>query len=708
MSSFRVEKTASHLAIVTFDLEGEKINKISTDIGKELEVLLEGLKKDRSIQGMILVSGKKDIFIAGADIYEILSVTSSQEGTEKSREAQRLPALIESLPFPSVAAIHGACLGGGLELVLGFSYVIATDDPKTKIGLPEVSLGILPGMGGCVRLPKRVGLQNALDMILGAKVWPAKKCFKTKLIDEWVPKEILLERSLEVLEEGIWKKRKREKVSIQSLLLEKNRFGRSLIYKKAKEQVLDKTKGHYPAPLRALEVIYETLDRGMTDALAIEAEAFGELVSTSICKNLMGVFFLQEAAKKKTGSNTPDILPKVIEHAGVVGAGAMGGGIAQLLSHRGIPVRLKDIETKALSRGLSTAKKLFDDLVLKKKLTTREAYQKMIQISPTTQYSGFKHLDLVIEAVIEDLSVKQKVFLDLQASTSPETILATNTSSLSVKDIGSACAHPERIIGLHFFNPVHKMPLVEVIRVKEVTSEETVVTAVQFVKQIGKVPIVVKDVSGFLVNRILMPYMNEACYLLEEGISISMIDQTVEAFGLPMGPFALTDAVGIDIAQKASHVMYQAYGERLKPHDFLDKVVQAGFLGNKNNQGFYKKDKKEKHENATIYSIIDVKPREQAYVSQDWIERMIFLMINEAALCLEEGVVEQPQDVDVGMVFGMGFPPFRGGLMKYADSVGVDKIFSELEILERRYGLRFKPALLIERLARSGGTFYEH
>ena len=700
MSAFHVD-IKNQIAILTFDLEGEKINKISSEVGKELETILNRLKVEEGLKGLILISAKPDIFIAGADINEILSITTSQEGTEKSLDAQRLPTLVEHLPFPTVAAIHGACLGGGTELALGFKYRIATDDPKTKIGLPEVSLGILPGMGGCVRLPKLVGLQNALDMILAAKSWQAQKCLKTGLVDEVVPKEILLERAIQVIELGLWKKKKRKKLTLLSLLLEQNRLGRNLVYKKAKEQILKKTGGHYPAPLKALDVIYETLDHGITDALKIEAQGFGDLSDTGVSKNLIGIFFLQEKMKKQKGVEDPNIQPRKIESSAVIGAGAMGGGIAQLLSFKDISTRLKDIHEKAVAQGLAHAHALYAKLVERKKLTKRELDQKMSLIHPTTDYTGFKHADMAIEAVVENIEVKQKVFLELEKRMHPQAILATNTSSLSISDIGENCSKKDRVIGLHFFNPVHKMPLIEVV-VAEETSPQAIVTTVDFAKRIGKVPIVVKNKAGFLVNRILMPYMNEAAYLLEEAIPMTLIDKVMVQFGMPMGPFTLLDAVGIDIAQKAAHVMYKTFGERMKPHEVLDRVVQAGYLGMKNKKGFYKNKK----ENTSIYSIIGVKPRPQDYVSEEWSQRMVLLMINEAALCLEEKIVKSPEVVDIGMVFGIGFPPFRGGLLKYADQLSSAKILSELQILHRRYGDRFKPASLLETMAGQGGRFY--
>ncbi|MBI3019348.1 MAG: enoyl-CoA hydratase/isomerase family protein, partial [Deltaproteobacteria bacterium] len=387
MKAFKIRVTENSdfpIAIITFDLEGEKINKITMEAGEEFERIVKDLSKTPQIKGMILVSAKPDIFIAGADINEILSIRSTQEGMTKSSEAQRLPTLIESLPFPTVAAVHGACLGGGCELILGFSYRLATDHPKTQIGLPEVSLGILPGMGGCVRLPKLIGLQGALDMILGAKIWPAKKCLKTGLVHEMVPQELLLDRAIEVLEKALWKKKKETSFFSLTFLLEKNRLGRHMIYKKAKDMILNRTRGHYPAPLKALDVIYECLDRGLTDSLKIEAEGFGQLAETAVSKNLIGLFFQREAAKKQTGVADSSLQPKKINSAAVIGAGAMGAGIAQLLSYKDISVRLKDVNEEAIAKGLKYSRKLYQELVDRRQMTPRELEQKMSWIGPTT------------------------------------------------------------------------------------------------------------------------------------------------------------------------------------------------------------------------------------------------------------------------------------------------------------------------------------
>lgn len=713
MKAFKIRITENPdfpIAILTFDLEGEKINKITMEVGEELERIVKDLSKTPKIKGMILVSAKPDIFIAGADINEILSIRSAQEGAAKSSEAQRLPTLMESLPFPTVAAVHGACLGGGCELILGFSYRIATDHPKTQIGLPEVSLGILPGMGGCVRLPKLVGLQASLDMILGAKIWPAKKCLKTGLVHEMVPQEILLDRAIQVLEEALWKKKKGASFSsIQwgTFLLEKNRLGRHMIYKKAKDMILNRTRGHYPAPLKALDVIYECLDLGLTDSLKIEAKGFGQLAETGVSKNLIGLFFQREAAKKQTGVADTRLQPKKIKHAAVIGAGAMGAGISQLLSYKDISVRLKDVNEEAIAKGLKYSRKLYQELVDRKHMTPRELEQKMSWIGPATDFSGFKKVDMVIEAIVEDLGVKQKLFSSLESKVPHNAILATNTSSLSISDIAAQCDGKDRVIGLHFFNPVHKMPLVEIVVAPE-TSDQTIVTTVEFAKTLGKVPVVVKNSAGFLVNRILMPYMNEAAYLLEEGISASTIDEVMLDFGMPMGPFTLMDAVGIDICQKVAHILHRAFGDRLKPHAILDRVVEAGYLGNKNGKGFYKGSGKNKKENSVIYSVIGVHPKPQEYISEEWQNRMIFQMINEACLCLGDGVVSSVSDLDMAMIFGIGFPPFRGGLLRYAHKLGAEKVYSELDILQRRYGARFAPAPYLKKIVDTGRKFYEN
>ena len=707
MTSFRLEIKASGIALLMFDLPGEKVNKISVSVGEALEKILKTLEKDSRIKGLILISGKPDIFIAGADINEILAIKTKEEGTQKSLEAQRLPNLIESLPFPTVAAIHGACLGGGLELVLPFTYRIVTDSPKTVLGLPEVSLGILPGMGGCNRLPPLVGLQPALSMILAGGRWPAKKCLKTGLVDEMVPREILLDRAIEVLEKNMWSHKKPRKVTLFEKLLEGNRLGRNFIRKKAQENILEKTSGHYPAPLKALEVIYDCLDRGLTDGLKIEADGFGVLAETEVSKNLIRLFFLSEALKKKSGVLNADIKPREIKKAAVLGAGTMGGGIAQLFGYRDISVRLKDIQPAAVGKGLAYARALFQKMVDRKKMTPRELEKKMALIGPTTHYTGFKQVDVVVEAVIEDATIKQKVFSECESHLSSEAILASNTSSISISTIASQCQKKDRVIGMHFFNPVHKMPLVEVV-VDPITSPQTIATVVALSKQLGKVPIVVKNSPGFLVNRILMPYMNEAAHLLEEGISMTAIDDMMTDFGMPMGPFTLLDTVGIDVAHKVSKILHTAFGDRMKPSPLLERVVEAGYYGKKNKKGFYHYKKREQQENMSIYTLIGVRPKTVEMVSDEWQNRIVYQMINESIRCLEEEVVGNVEELDLALIYGIGFPPFRGGLLWYADQLSPTKIMSELDILARRYGERFQVPQYLKALVETGGKFYEN
>lgn len=704
MTAFRIDITDRAIAVVTFDLEGEKINKLSTPVGAELEELLRELKENPHLKGLVLISGKPEIFIAGADIHEILAIHGREEGAQKSEQAQRLPNLIESLPFPTVAAIHGVCLGGGLELVLGCTYRIATSHPKTKLGLPEVQLGILPGMGGCYRLPKLIGLRSALEMILAGATWPADKALKRGLVNEVVPKEILLQRAEQAIEEKAWKKRQK-RFSLLEWALEKNRPGRNFIYRRAKDDIIKRTRGHYPAPLKALEVIYEILDRGLTDGLKIESEGFGYLSETAVSKNLIDLFFQSEAIKKKTGVSDSSIQPMKIHSAAVVGAGVMGAGIAQLLADREIPVRLKDVQEQAVAKGLFHAAEIFEKAVLRKRLGRRDLIRKMNYISPSTEFFGFKKVDVVIEAVVEDLEIKRQLFETLESKVTDEAILATNTSSLSVSEIGALCKNKERLVGLHFFNPVHRMPLVEIV-VDPVTSAKTVATSVQFIKELGKIPVVVKNAPGFLVNRILMPYLNEAAYLLSQGIPVSVIDETMLDFGMPMGPFTLLDTIGIDVAQKVAHILYRGFGERMKPHDILDRVVASGFYGSKNKKGFYIQNGKQKIENHAIYSALGLTPKKEEHISEEWQMRMVVQMIHEAIRCLEDGIVQDPSHLDLAMIYGIGFPPFRKGLLWYADQLGGDKVLSELDIFHRRYGIRFAPPNILKEWVRSGRKIY--
>lgn len=698
------------LYALQFDLPGAKVNTLGPAVMRELNDMLDSLKGRSDIRALVFLSDK-DGFIAGADIEVIREMRDPREGARLATEGQSVIEKIEGLPFPVVAAIHGASMGGGTELALCCKYIVVSDSPSTRIALPEVNLGVLPGFGGTVRLPSRIGLQNALDHILTGKTMNAEKSVKLGFADAMLPHQDFRRRAIEFgarLARGEKPSRTR-KTSLQATLLEGNAIGRAVLFSQARKMVLAKSKGHYPAPLKILDVLSAGFGKSKSERLSIEQKAFGELAVTDVSKRLIELFFATEKIKKQTGvsGGILDAADKV-QRLGVLGAGVMGGGIAQLASHKSLPVRMKDIDYKGLGAGMAAASKLFQGLVKKRKMTRREAEIKMALISSTTDYLGFGQLDLVVEAVVENMDVKKRVLKECEAVMKPGGIFATNTSSLSVTELATASAHPERVVGMHFFNPVHKMPLIEVIR-GEKTGDLAVMATFELSKRLGKTPIVVKDGPGFLVNRLLMPYLNEAAYLVAEGAPIEELDKAVVEWGMPMGPAALLDEVGLDVAAKVGKILHHAFGARANPCALNERLVDAKLLGKKAGKGFYLYDAagKQSELNPDIYKVLGVTPVSLTKARRaDWIPRMIYPIVSEAALCLAEGIVNEAQDVDIGMIFGTGFAPFRGGPCRWADAYGLQAIVSNLEQLAKTVSPRFAPSEPLIQRARKGQKFY--
>lgn len=732
-AAFRLEPVTSQkggakLWSLTFDLPGEKVNKLSRKVMTEVESILKRLQemgKKKEIDALILVSGKPGNFIAGADIEMIQAVKSAREAEELSRSGQILIDQWEDLPFPTIAAINGAALGGGCEFSLASSAIVMSNDPAAKIGLPEVLLGLCPGMGGCVRLPRKVGLATAFDLILTGKTLNGERAFKAGLAEACLPKENFNESvfnwvntNLAALKSG-QRLAKEPKLGgmggIVGGLLEKTP-ARAIVFKKARDGVMAQTRGNYPAPLEAIQVIQDNESgygeklRGKERDAAMkrEAQAFGRLAATDVSKNLIRLFFLTEDLKKSKGLPEGVKAKEVkIRQGAVLGAGVMGGGIAQLFADKNLAVRMKDLNSKALTLGMQAATKIFFKQLKKKKINRRELLQKLNLISPVTDFSGFKSTDLVVEAIVENMDVKKKVFQELEGQVSNECIIASNTSSLSISEMQKVFSRPERFVGMHFFNPVSKMPLIEVIR-GEKSSDEAVSAVFQLSKALGKNPIVVKDAPGFLVNRLLMPYLNEAVYLLAEGVPIPEIDQAMLKFGMPMGPMELIDEVGVDVGEKVSHILHDAFGDRMLPAPLNGKAVAAGRLGKKTGKGLYSYEgaKKTKVLDSQIYEIIGVKPIPNSVSAEEIIERCVLPMINEASRCLDEKIVSTPSEVDLGMIMGTGFPPFRGGLLRYADTLGPRTLVDRLRKYEARFGARFAPAPALLARAQDDQKFY--
>lgn len=703
------------IAILEFDLPGEKVNKLSTPVMKELEKAFAELKNSK-YKLLQVRSNKSKIFIAGADIEEIKGLTTREQVEEAVKGGQTIFNMLEDLPMPSMALVHGACMGGGCELILACDYRMATDDSSTRIGLPETQLGILPGFGGCVRLPRVVGLQEALGIILPGKSVNAKKAQKMGLVDKVVHPGILqVEASKwakEIIQDGAKKRRKHFKPKGAVNVILDSFVGRGIVFSKAKEGVMKQTKGHYPAPLKALDVIKKTYGMGNRDeALRVERANFCEVAVTSVSKNLIHVFYLTEMVKKQNGVPGVQVQPLEVKNIGVLGAGTMGGGIAYVAADKGIGVRVKDISFDAVAKAFKHARELWEKLMKKKVIDKYQFQQKMSLVSGGLDYAGFGNCDVVIEAIVEDMGIKQKVIGETAGKMRPDAIIATNTSSLSVSEMSKGHPRPENFAGMHFFSPVHKMPLVEVIR-GDKSSDKTVATIFELSKKMGKMPVVVKDGPGFLVNRLLLPYMAEAAFLAQEGMDIEKVDKAyVYEFGMPMGPFELMDSVGLDVCAKVLKIFKKAYPDRVEISSIMDNLEKSKRLGQKGGVGFYKYDAKGRKTelDPEIYSVLGLKAPTNPWSMEECIERGVFAMVNECTRALlDDRIVNLPDEVDLAMIMGTGFPPFRGGLLKYADSVGAKTIYEKLsKYSTERKANRLSPAPALKAMADGQRKFYQ-
>ncbi|MGI9037552.1 MAG: 3-hydroxyacyl-CoA dehydrogenase NAD-binding domain-containing protein [Gemmatimonadota bacterium] len=730
--SFEVDR--SHVGWLTLDQPGP-LNILSHTMLRSLDQLIAQLESriaNGQIHAIAIRSGKPGTFIAGADVREFVELESAAEARAASAEGQRIFRRLQRLRVPSVAVIDGTCLGGGTELVLHCDYRLATDRPSTKIGLPEVRLGIIPGFGGTVRLPAVVGLQEALGIILSGKPVGARKAARIGLVDRVIPLA-RLDRELDEFMTLVLSKRVPERQPESGLatkLLEGTAIGRKILFSMARKRTLKETGGHYPAPLKAIDVIEHAYGKHPDEAYKLEAKAVGELLTSPGSKNLVRVFLLSQQAKRALPDEIMERATEV-RRAAVLGAGVMGGAIAELIASNDVPVVLKDIDQDALDSGMHHAADLLKKAAAARVFSEEEAGLKLALITATLDYEAFDNVDLVIEAVVERLHVKQQVLREVEAEVGPGTILGSNTSSLSVTAMAEAVDRPGRVIGLHFFNPVHKMPLVEIVR-PATTDDEAAATGVKFVLDMGKTPVVVADKPGFLVNRLLSPYLSEAGRLFAEGVDVETIDRALTEFGMPMGPLRLLDEIGFDIAEHAGKEMGAAFGERLAPAPVMDRLIESGRLGKKNGRGFYLyKDGKATGVDPLVADVARGRsgpsapaargsgagesgrdapaPAKESRPSKESKEeiqrRCLYVMVNEAAFALEDEVVENADMVDLAMIMGTGFPPFRGGLLRWADDEGLAKIRDQLEAYSERFGPRFTPAPLLERLTDRNGMF---
>ncbi len=703
--AFRLSEGPDGVAFLAFDSPGRTVNVLDRAALAELVDLVPRLAARGALKCLVLLSAKPGSFIAGADLDEIAGITEAEEAAAASRYGQQLFAAWETLPCPTVAAVDGTCVGGGTELALASDYIVVSDALATRIGLPEVRLGILPAWGGCTRLPERVGLAAALDLILTGKIVPGRKAFELGLAHAVLPAASFA-HALRDFASSVARGQqphRRRRPGLSSLLLEKNLLGRWLVYRQARRRVLGETRGHYPAPVQALAAVRAGVERSRRAGFAAETKALASLAVSPVCKSLVHVFRLTEAARKRAPA-----APAPIRAVGVLGAGVMGGGIAQLIAQEaGVPVRLKDIETEALAAAMAHAGEGFRRLVARRRLSAAAARAKMGLLRASLEESGLAGVDLVIEAIVEKLEVKRSVLGELSRRLSPEAVIATNTSSLSIDAIARDVERPERVVGMHFFNPVHTMPLVEVVAGPR-TSPKVVAAVAAFSRELGKTPILVRDGPGFLVNRLLVFSLAEALALLEEGVAIERLDATMRAWGMPLGPIELVDDVGLDVAMHAGRVVEEAFSDRLHLPAWLEMLVAESRLGRKAGRGFYRyADGRRQGPDGAVarrFGPHGRSPAREALLA----ERLVLPMVNEAARCLEEGVVGSAAEVDLAMILGTGFPPFRGGLCRWADEQGIGGLVERLAELAGEVGPRFAPAPALEAVAAAGGFYASH
>jgi 3-hydroxyacyl-CoA dehydrogenase/enoyl-CoA hydratase/3-hydroxybutyryl-CoA epimerase len=688
---------------VVFDRPEDKVNLLTPDLLQDLGELLDSVRGREDVRGLIFKSAKAGNFIAGMDIEVIASFTDAFKAAEGARFGQIVFQKIADLPVPSACAINGVCFGGGTELALACTVRVAADAKAVKIGLPETQLGIIPGFGGTQRLPRLIGLVPALDLILSGRALDAKRAQRMGLVDLVVPEAYLERETIRLMLKAAAGLKRHRPLGARAVELTPP-LRRFVIAKARKAAEAKASPESYPAPFRALEAIDAAFSMPLPQGLDLEARIVGELVPTRTSKNLMWLFKSQSALKKDAGGVA---LPRKVRRAAVLGAGIMGGGIAQLIADKGIPVRLKDVRGDALLAALRQASKIWREQVERKRLTSREMRQKLGSIAPTLDETGLSKVDIVLEAVVESLDVKQKVLAAMEERIGARTVFASNTSTIPISDIAARAVRPERVVGMHFFNPVHRMPLVEVIAGQR-SSPEAVSTVHAFALELGKVPVVVRDAPGFLVNRILMLYFNEALRFLAEGVAVEEADRSMQAFGMPMGPFALMDEIGLDTGQHAAAVLEGAFGKRIgAATPILQAIVTGGRLGKKNGKGFYQyKNGRRTRPDAAVPKLAGAASALHLPV-ETLQERMVLAMVNEAAICLEDGVVREARDVDVAMVYGTGFPPFRGGLLRYADSIGPAVLVDRLSRLADAHGERFRPAGLLRDMVREERRFYQ-
>lgn len=703
-SAFTLTKREDGIAILSMDVPGETMNTLKVEFGDQVNDMLDQIQSDNDIKGVVIISGKDNSFVAGADISMLASCQSAVDAEAIGKGGQAVFQRIEDMSIPFVAAIHGPALGGGLELALACHARVCSDDNKTQLGLPEVQLGLLPGSGGTQRLPRLISVQQAMKMMLTGVSVRAKQAEKYGIVDDMVPRSILLDVAIEMAKKPK-PTRKPVKLDVMGTFLERTPMGRKLMFKQARKQTQAKTLGNYPSPERIIDCIETGLEKGIQQGMALEAKHFGHLVMTPESAALRSLFFATTEMKKEHGIE--GVAPKKLKKIGVLGGGLMGGGIAFVTATKAnLPARIKDIRSDGIAHAMQYSYDILNKKVKRRFMLHSDMQKQLSRLTGAIDYVGFDNTDVVIEAVFEDLGLKQNMVADVEEHCAQHTIFASNTSSIPIAQIAANAQRPENVIGLHYFSPVDKMPLAEVIA-HEGTSDETISTTVELAKKQGKTPIVVKDGAGFYVNRILAPYMNESAEILLSGEPIDQIDKALVKFGFPVGPIKLLDEVGIDVGTKISPILVAQFGERFNSAPGFDKLLADDRKGKKNKRGFYNYEGKKpgKDVDESVYDLLGVTPNSR--LSDNTIaERCVLLMLNEAAICLDEGVVRCARDGDIGAIFGIGFPPFLGGPFRYMDTLGIKHIVERLTYYQQQLGDKFSPATCLTDMAEDNKTFY--
>jgi 3-hydroxyacyl-CoA dehydrogenase/enoyl-CoA hydratase/3-hydroxybutyryl-CoA epimerase/3-hydroxyacyl-CoA dehydrogenase/enoyl-CoA hydratase/3-hydroxybutyryl-CoA epimerase/enoyl-CoA isomerase len=707
-NAFQLDELDGRIGLVTFNVPEKKVNTLGREILMELTALVGSLEKRTDLRGLLLKSGKPGQFIAGADLNELaaMSYAKREQVAGLLGSGHQLFNRVSRLPFPMVALIDGACMGGGTELALTFDERLVSVASSTQIGLPEVQIGILPGWGGTQRLPRLIGLQAAIEVICAGENLSARKAVNVGFAFDAVQPEHMVEegkRLIGMLEaSGAWKERREQLQQPLGLNADQAAFAFAV----AEGAIKAKTKGQYPAPLVALKAIRDGCNLKLEEGLKVEQKAFLELHGTPIAGNLIGIFFMKNRLARDPGVSDPSVTPRPVKSAGVLGAGLMGAGIAAAHARSGIRSAMVDVDDARVADGLKRAEDVVTSRIKIGRATPQDLANMLALLNTSTSTKLFADCDLVVEAVTENEPVKKEVYGQLARVMRDDAILASNTSTISITRLAQSAPHPERFVGMHFFNPVDRMELVEVIR-GEKTSDETVATIVALAKRIRKTPIVVNDCPGFLVNRVLFPYMNESLVLLQDGASVEAVDRAATRFGMPMGPFILTDLVGLDTAVYAGRVVAKAYPDRTVTSPILEEMLKASPGDKKSLMKFWLSDKRSKPQPNPVAEAIIAKhrPAQRAVKEEEITDRLFLPMLLEATRVLEEKIVREPADVDMGLILGIGFPPFRGGILRWCDSQGASAVVERLA----RYaplGKRYAPTESLLRLAKTGETFY--